>query len=237
MYQELSPPLALSQVVDCFWQAEMHAQTQLIVPDGCQDWVFERTGHATDAFLIGSMTEAQSVQAQGSKTFLGVRFRPGALSLLTAMPMQSLTNQRCDLNDLFPFSHSLKALFSAPELDLPAFVERLSIELLNNVSRLTPDNHRRLTYFAQATEGNIQQIADHLHISRRHFHRLFTHAFGYSPRFYGKVQRFNRLNERLQQGNALLEATLEAGYYDQAHMNRDVKQLTGLTPRDWLNLT
>ncbi|MGE4499032.1 MAG: DUF6597 domain-containing transcriptional factor [Hydrogenovibrio sp.] len=237
MYQEQLPPLALSQVVDCFWQAEMHTQAQLIVPDGCQDWVFERTEHTTDAFLIGSMTEAQSVRVIGSKTFFGVRFRPGALSLLTAMPMQPLTNQRCDLNELFPFSNSLKAQLSTPELDLPAFAERLSTALLNSTSRLTSDNHRRLTYFAQAAEGNIQQLADHLHISRRHFHRLFTRAFGYSPRFYGKVQRFNRLNERLQQGDALLEATLEAGYYDQAHMNRDVKQLTGLTPRDWLNQT
>lgn len=68
------------------------------------------------------------------------------------------------------------------------------------------------------------------HISRRQLQRLFQNHFGYSPRFYAKVMRFNQLVNSLHPAKSLIETALEHGYYDQAHMGREIKQLSGLTP-------
>ncbi|WP_410617487.1 helix-turn-helix domain-containing protein [Amycolatopsis sp. lyj-109] len=68
-------------------------------------------------------------------------------------------------------------------------------------------------------------------VSERRPRRRFVHAVGYGPATYLRVSRFQRavaLAPRVG-GPAALAAA--AGYADQAHLGRDCRALTGLTPR------
>ena len=69
--------------------------------------------------------------------------------------------------------------------------------------------------------------------SRRHFTSRFTRATGLRPKAFARVLRFQRAKELLVRPDASLAAiALDAGYYDQAHLNRDFRAFAGCTPTE-----
>src|SRR5947207_3252054 len=67
--------------------------------------------------------------------------------------------------------------------------------------------------------------------SHRHLASRFRQQVGLSPKAYGRVLRFQRAVARL--GRApLADLAASCGYYDQAHLNRDFRELAGTTPTD-----
>ena len=61
--------------------------------------------------------------------------------------------------------------------------------------------------------------------------RRFRAQFGVSPAAYRARLRVQRAAGLLEAGGPLATVALEAGYYDQPHMSRQVRTTTGLTPR------
>jgi AraC family transcriptional regulator len=61
--------------------------------------------------------------------------------------------------------------------------------------------------------------------------RRFRAQFGVSPAAYRARLRVQRAVVLLGAGGPLATVALDAGYYDQPHMNRQVRATTGLTPR------
>jgi AraC family transcriptional regulator len=61
--------------------------------------------------------------------------------------------------------------------------------------------------------------------------RRFRAQFGVSPAAYRARLRVQRAARLLEAGGPLATVALDAGYYDQPHMNRQVRATTGLTPR------
>jgi len=61
--------------------------------------------------------------------------------------------------------------------------------------------------------------------------RRFRAQFGLSPAEYRERLRVQRAAALIEAGGPLATVALDAGYYDQPHMNRQVRAATGLTPR------
>jgi hypothetical protein len=61
---------------------------------------------------------------------------------------------------------------------------------------------------------------------QRHFRRVTGMTFG----SYQQIQRARHAAILLTSGSSVLSATFGAGYFDQAHLTRSVKQLIGMTP-------
>jgi transcriptional regulator GlxA family with amidase domain len=81
----------------------------------------------------------------------------------------------------------------------------------------------------------IDRLADQLSWSARRLHRRFVDACGDGPKM---LQRILRLQRAIRLARAGAHPTMglaglarEAGFADQAHMNRDFRALTGITPR------
>jgi AraC-like DNA-binding protein len=76
--------------------------------------------------------------------------------------------------------------------------------------------------------------------SDRHLRARFRLETGLGPKEAARVTRFDRARRRLQQraaaGRPLELAGLAAvsGYFDQAHLNREFRELAGCTPTGWL---
>ncbi|MBC8056292.1 MAG: AraC family transcriptional regulator, partial [Rhizobiales bacterium] len=69
------------------------------------------------------------------------------------------------------------------------------------------------------------------HVSRRQLERDFNRWLGTSPRHLSQVARVQAVSRKAQAGGALADIAADVGFADQAHMSRVVRQLTGLTPR------
>lgn len=79
----------------------------------------------------------------------------------------------------------------------------------------------------------MQEIAEFSGISYKQLYRIFTEHIGCSPAHYRKLFRFRRsVADKITEGNAirLTDISHKHDYTDQAHFNRQFKELTGEKP-------
>ena len=68
-------------------------------------------------------------------------------------------------------------------------------------------------------------------LSRRQVERRTKALYGVPPKLLARKYRALRAAVTLASGAAIGEALAEGGFYDQSHLNREIKQFAGLTPR------
>jgi AraC-like DNA-binding protein len=75
-------------------------------------------------------------------------------------------------------------------------------------------------------------LADEVGWSRRHLIARFREQVGAPPKLVARVVRFQQVLRRLERDRDAVGAELAAacGYFDQAHLAREVRALAGLTP-------
>lgn len=80
----------------------------------------------------------------------------------------------------------------------------------------------------------IAALADHLNVDRRAFARDFRNVLGIPPRHYARLARFEAFAAAIGADPAasLADLAADAGYYDQPHLNRDVRAFADMTPAE-----
>ena len=82
---------------------------------------------------------------------------------------------------------------------------------------------------------SIAELRRHTGLSKTRLAEAFREQIGLAPKLYSRVVRFRRATAMLQKGaQPLIEVALAAGYYDQPHMNAEFRELSGLSPREFL---
>ncbi|MEJ7685896.1 MAG: AraC family transcriptional regulator [Variovorax sp.] len=79
----------------------------------------------------------------------------------------------------------------------------------------------------------IRELVDGSGYSHRHFVALFREAVGLPPKRLERVLRFQRaIGARTRFGNTpWADVAVHAGYSDQAHFNREFRDIAGMTPQ------
>jgi AraC-like DNA-binding protein len=100
-------------------------------------------------------------------------------------------------------------------------------------------DHPRLKAIRDLIEARLAEplllgeVAGHVGLSRFHLTRSFAAATGFTIQAYLRWRRVERAKSLIQAGLPLAEASLAAGFSDQAHMTRLFKRMTGVTPARW----
>ena len=83
-------------------------------------------------------------------------------------------------------------------------------------------------------QDRIEMIAGDMGLSRQHLTRLFQRHVGVGPKVFARVIRLQSLLDGIKRTASPIWAaiSLESGYYDQAHMVNECRDLTGLTPTE-----
>jgi AraC-like DNA-binding protein len=82
---------------------------------------------------------------------------------------------------------------------------------------------------------SIAELRRQTGLSKTRLAEAFRDQIGLAPKLYARVVRFRRAAELLQKGaEPLVEVALTVGYYDQPHMNAEFRELSGLSPREFL---
>lgn len=77
----------------------------------------------------------------------------------------------------------------------------------------------------------VNDIAGTIGWTRQHFARRFAGEFGLSPKLAARVVRFDKARRLLQAPFLSIAQVAHAcGYYDQAHLTRDFRELAGVPP-------
>ncbi|MGX1806909.1 helix-turn-helix domain-containing protein [Nocardia sp. NPDC055321] len=102
--------------------------------------------------------------------------------------------------------------------------------------RWDPELARAWDLLSGADPGvRVAAVADEIGWSRRHLSGRFAAEFGITPKDAVRLARFERSHRllRLPDPPPLAEIAALTGYYDQAHMAREWRELAGLPPSVW----
>ncbi len=94
---------------------------------------------------------------------------------------------------------------------------------------------RRLTDCAGC--ASVTGIADEIGLGRRHMSQLVRAELGLTPKTAARIVRFAQARRCLRTGRtaSLAETAVTCGYFDQAHLTNDWRQLAGCTPGEWMS--
>jgi AraC-like DNA-binding protein len=187
------------------------------------------------SFVSGLGDSYAITESSGDALCVQVNLTPLAARRFLGVPMDELANRVVPLADVLgPEVDRLEEqLFEAREWE-----SRLSLVEAFLAARLDGDPPRpdvaRAWQRLEETDGGIriESLAAELRCSRRHLAAQFREHVGVPPKTVARIMRFNRLVRLLsrQPKTGWADLAQRCGYYDQAHLSRDVRQLAGLAP-------
>lgn len=81
----------------------------------------------------------------------------------------------------------------------------------------------------------VKEISRQVHYSERQLNRLFLAQIGMNVKDFVRLTRFNYVLKHIQKSPCFFAAlSQQAGYFDQAHFDKDFKVLSGITPQKYL---
>jgi AraC-like DNA-binding protein len=80
----------------------------------------------------------------------------------------------------------------------------------------------------------VATLAGEIGWSARHLTNRFRAEVGLRPKEAARVVRFDRARRHLHAGVRLGDVAARAGYFDQAHLNREFHALAGISPTRWM---
>ncbi|WP_417067058.1 helix-turn-helix domain-containing protein [Niveibacterium terrae] len=174
--------------------------------------------------------------ADGAVAFVSVRIRSGALRHLCAQPIAELANAQLDAREIWGIELAELSARLSETADLAArarLLDRWLLGLLAAHKRghaLIDDAALRLYYRHRDTQ--IDALAGHYRISRRHFERLFKQELGCTPKSFLRTARFHQTVRDLflAPDSEILGLALDHGYYDQSHFIHEFSAFVGERP-------
>lgn len=239
-YRERPATVDLASELACSWTTTIGAAGHAILPDGCIDLMWLDDGRLV---VCGPETASWQAGVRAGTEAGGVRFRPGVAPTALGVPAVELRNLRVPLADLWGTrtAHAIANRVSdARDPDARTVVlEGVVRERLAAAAPVDPVVRFAAARLALPRAEGITSLAVTVGLSQRQLHRRCTAAFGYGPATLARVlrlQRFFSLARRPRTSMGLAAPAHAAGYFDQAHLSRDCRALTGRTPSALLGL-
>ncbi len=183
--------------------------------ESCVELVFTRLPSFSAATLRGPVSKGVLIECPPDGEWLAVRFRLGIH--LPQIPTAALIDhQNVDL----PILSRDRFWLAGQAWEIPRYDNAEDF-----VARLAQAG---VIARSHATDAAIEGDSDHM--CRRSVQRHFRRVTGMTFSSYQQIERARHAAALLIGGSSVLDATFEAGYFDQAHLTRSVKQLIGTTP-------
>lgn len=214
--------------IACAWRGFPGWRRRIrLLPDGCVDL----TWNGTTVFVAPATSHAVRIQLEAGCRTIGVRLFPYAAVTILGRPVPHLDSPT-PLADLWP-QHTADPLVETLRTLSPDAATAYLIQIVNERAR--HPHHRpdpliaafiqRLTEPGTTVEAATRSVGASSRTMRRRVHDDTALA----PKPLQEILRFRRALTTMTT-ESLTRAAIEAGYYDQAHLNRQVRKLTGTTP-------
>ncbi|MDQ4103621.1 MAG: helix-turn-helix domain-containing protein [Actinomycetota bacterium] len=191
--------------------------------------------------LIGGLHAAPAlIRHDGNQHGVQLHLTPMGARVLLGLPAGELASTVVDLSTLLgPVAGELLARLRSAGTWTNQFheLDNVLTRIATRWGGLAPElgwAWRRLT----ASHGRVEvgTLAREVGWSRRYLGERFRREFGLTPKVAGRVMRFEVALHMLRAPNRpdLAEIATRAGFYDQAHLHREWRELAGCTPSQWL---
>lgn len=135
-------------------------------------------------------------------------------------------------------------LYISKNIDNPCLdIEK---EIIKNIETLVKVNAKALSFTSQAKRllsrficeesfmgFSLDKTAQKFGMSKYKFLRLFKQETGLTPKSFVAIKRIEKAKELVSKKNDLMSVAFDSGFYDQAHMTKEFKRYTGVTPNTY----
>ncbi|MFE9959873.1 helix-turn-helix domain-containing protein [Micromonospora sp. NPDC005299] len=221
-----------------------------VLPDGCLDLLWS----SRSGLLVAGpdRTAHLSVSVPGER-WVGLRLPPGTGPAVFGVPADELRDQRVPLADLWGRAAADLADRVAAEdargagaalgrrsaggspaasasggWPVAAVLEEVAWGRLRAAGGPDPLGARVAARLAAG--ATVAATAAEVGLGARALHRRSRLLFGYGPKTLARILRMRRALDLAGTGTPLAEVAALAGYADQAHLSREVKELAGVPP-------
>lgn|GEM_PF-2291386 len=258
-YEQLCPPAALYDKIECFWRLLLPTVTapdEIISAEGRAEILFQFQGQSqilprdsnnpfecASSWLMRPFAHALHVRQVGvtSSAMIGVRFTPGGWA---AFHHSDTTDKQAHafmpLSDFYrPSEVRLleEQLYHA--LVTPQWADPLvAFFMQRKVEQIHFD---RITYAAKQLGQrmvSVSALADKVSLSERQFGRVFRQIIGLSPKQFSRIARLNRVVSSPADdvyGLNLEQLAIRHGYYDPSHLVHEFQELASLSPVEYFS--
>ena len=209
------------------------------LPDGRTTLAFRMfdTG-VRDLTVIGPRLRAVFKIATDVTRVVIVRFKPGWSSTLFGVSASELTGRYVALDELWgPTVHHLSDDLLAAR-GAHDIVGRLSDAFARRGRDLAEPASaslaRRAVRLLEGDEIRVDRVAERLGVTARHLRRAFVDSVGIGPKDFARTVRLQRAVRRADTSPDWSRVATDTGYYDQAHLIGEFRDLVGLTPVEYM---
>ena len=240
-YREFPPSAKFAAHIECFWvhRSEEAIREHRVLPDGCADIIFEQPARDYGGLaMVGTMTRAQAFRIPGRQYTFGVRFRPGMASRVVRVPGTVVVDQAIPLADVWNRAAVRELLEQLEESRSPQnSIARFEAALDNPTPLDALD--KALAWLAESRgQASIDLLAAAASLSPRQFRRLCTERTGLSPKHLARMLRFRHAAAFANAPRRdWADVALTCGYYDQAHLINEFRELAGMSPTQFTLLS
>lgn len=188
--------------------------------------------------LAGGLSmSAVSLPHDGNQHGIQISLTPLGARTLLGMPTSELGDRVVDLRDVIGSDavelHERIAAESS-WTDRFAVCDDVFARRSEDVT-LHPDVQYGWNRLVSDGTARVAEVADEIGWSRRYLMARFQAEFGISPKDAVRLGRFHRSHQILRSDRAstLSDVAGACGYYDQAHMARDWRDLAGMPASEW----
>jgi AraC-like DNA-binding protein len=160
--------------------------------------------------IVGSFSRFGTARLPAGSVSQGIRFHPGGFPALFGVPADELVDLRVAIADVVPRFRTLERLAA----QAPA-----------------PDPLVRAVLGA----SDVREAARACGYGERQLRRRIIAATGHGPKRLIRIARMQRLL-LAGRGESWARSAIEHGYYDEAHMVNDMRELVGATPHALLGV-
>lgn len=231
------PCAALTQFLGCYWWVDVANGTRLrTFPDACTSVsIVIQPDAAPESYFIGPRLLPREGTPSIGHSLFGVRLKPGAAFLFTGASVHDLAGERKRLSEVLPDEASRfeRRLKSAATVDQRFdALEELMLSRFRGGS-IHPCVQKAIELVEQ-TGGQIRiaELARRCGISSRGLARLLRTWVGLSPKTLARVSRFQKFLQQMETepNESSAARAVDLGYFDQAHLTKEVAQFFGATP-------
>ena len=200
--------------------------------------VFRAFGPGTgDVAVRGPLTQAYYKTTPPVPLAVRIVFQPGGAYPFFGVPLDMLADRAVRLDDLWgrDGARALDRLLAAVDRreDVAAVLERMLLERMRTAPFEPASAVASRAAVALLASGgvSVEDVARRLGISGRHLRRAFQATVGVGPKTFARFARFQRaLTLGHAQPSRWGEIAHAVGYFDQAHLTADFRELARVTP-------
>lgn len=218
------------------------------VPTGMMNLIFHRGNRLLSvhekefhprAFLSGHEKTFADLKYTGQIDMISVVFRPAGVRAFFNLPMIKANNLRLTADDLEDKELSVLENSLASTEDTQTCILLIEQFLLKRLTRLAEYNLKRIEAaicLINSGQTDVSALADAACLSRKQFNRIFSEYVGSNPKEFSRTIRFQRALHILETKprTSLTSLAYECGYFDQSHLIKDFRALSGYTPTEFL---